>query len=82
MEDAVVLARCLTEWRASAASALRRYERLRSTRVAMVVRRSRRIGMVGQVANPLLCRLRDRALAVIPPKSQLRQVEEVVGHEA
>ena len=82
IEDAVVLARCLVEERASAAGALRRYERLRSARVAMVVRRSRRVGMVGQVANPLLCRLRDRALALIPPKAQLRQLEELVGYEA
>jgi hypothetical protein len=48
----------------------------------MVVRRSRRVGVVGQVENPLLCRLRDRTLAMIPPKVQLRQLEEVMGHEA
>jgi len=46
IEDAVVLARCLGE-RGATAEALRRYERLRSDRVAMVVRRSRRVGMVG-----------------------------------
>jgi 2-polyprenyl-6-methoxyphenol hydroxylase-like FAD-dependent oxidoreductase len=81
IEDAVVLARCLREGGATADS-LRRYERLRSGRVAMVVRRSRRVGMVGQVENPLLCRLRDRALSMIPPKAQLKQLEEVVGYEA
>jgi 2-polyprenyl-6-methoxyphenol hydroxylase-like FAD-dependent oxidoreductase len=81
IEDAVVLARCLRE-RGATASALRLYEQLRSDRVAMVVRRSRRVGMVGQLRNPLLCRLRDRALSMIPPKAQLRQLEEVVGHEA
>ena len=81
IEDAVVLARCLDEEGASA-EALRRYERLRSDRVAMVVRRSRRVGAVGQVENPLLCRLRDRVLAMSPPKVQLRQLEEVMGHEA
>ena len=81
IEDAVVLARCLREGDATADS-LRRYERLRSDRVAMVVRRSRRVGMVGQVENPLLCRLRDRALSMIPPKAQLKQLEEVVGYEA
>jgi 2-polyprenyl-6-methoxyphenol hydroxylase-like FAD-dependent oxidoreductase len=82
MEDAVVLARCLAERNVSTADALRRYERLRAARVAMLVRRSRRVGIVGQVANPLLCRLRDRALALIPPRAQLRQLEEVVGYEA
>jgi len=80
LEDAMVLARCLNEG-GVIAEALRRYERTRSDRVAMVVRRSRRIGRVGQLENPLLCRLRDRVVAMIPPKAQLRQLEEVVGHE-
>jgi 2-polyprenyl-6-methoxyphenol hydroxylase-like FAD-dependent oxidoreductase len=80
VEDAVVLARCLRETGATTDS-LRRYERLRSDRAAMVVWRSRRVGRVGQVENPLLCRLRDRALSMIPPKAQLRQLEEVVGLE-
>jgi 2-polyprenyl-6-methoxyphenol hydroxylase-like FAD-dependent oxidoreductase len=80
VEGAVVLARCLNEGGVTA-DALRRYERLRSDRVAMVVRRSRRVGRVGQLENPLLCRLRDRVLAMIPTKVQLRQLEEVVGHE-
>ena len=81
IEDAVVLARCLGE-RGATAESLRSYERLRSDRVAMVVRRSRRVGMVGQAKNPAICWLRDRALAMIPPKAQLRQLEEVVGYEA
>jgi 2-polyprenyl-6-methoxyphenol hydroxylase-like FAD-dependent oxidoreductase len=46
MEDAVVLARCLREGGAIADS-LRCYGRLRCDRAAMVVRRSRRVGMVG-----------------------------------
>jgi 2-polyprenyl-6-methoxyphenol hydroxylase-like FAD-dependent oxidoreductase len=81
IEDAVVLARCLGE-RGATAESLRSYERLRSDRVAMVVRRSRRVGSIGQVKNPAICWLRDRALAMIPPKAQLRQLEEVVGYEA
>jgi FAD-dependent urate hydroxylase len=81
IEDAVVLARCLREGGATT-DALRSYERLRSDRVAMMVRRSRRVGMVGQLGNPLLCRLRDRAMTMIPPRAQLKQLEEVVGHEA
>ena len=81
VEDAVVLARCLGD-RGATAEALRLYERLRSDRAAMVVRRSRRVGAVGQLKNPVLCWLRDRALAVIPPKAQLRQLEEVLGYEA
>jgi 2-polyprenyl-6-methoxyphenol hydroxylase-like FAD-dependent oxidoreductase len=80
VEDAVVLARCLNEEGATA-EALRRYERLRSARVAIVVRRSWRVGRVGQLENPLVCWLRGRVLAMIPPKVQLRQLEEVVGYE-
>jgi len=80
MEDAVVLARCLRD-SGPTSDALRGYERLRSARAAMVVRRSRRLGRVAQLENPLLCRLRDRALAMIPPKAQLRQLEEVMGYE-
>jgi len=80
IEDAVVLARCLREVD-GVADALRRYEELRAARTARIVRQSRRIGRVGQLENPLLCRLRDRALAMIPSKLQLRQLEEVVGHE-
>jgi 2-polyprenyl-6-methoxyphenol hydroxylase-like FAD-dependent oxidoreductase len=80
LEDSVVLARCLQESGATA-GALRRYERLRSARTAMVVRRSRRLGRVGQLENPLLCLLRNRVLAMTPPKAQLRQLEEVMGHE-
>ena len=79
-EDAVLLARCLEE-SGPTADALRRYERLRSSRAAIAVRRSRRLGRIGQLENPLLCLLRDRALAMIPPKAQLRQLEEVMGHE-
>ena len=48
----------------------------------MVVRRSRHVGMVGQLENPLLCRLRDRALSMISQKAQLKQLEKVVGYEA
>jgi FAD-dependent urate hydroxylase len=81
IEDAVVLARCLDEGGAIA-EGVRLYERLRSERTAMVVLRSRRVGMVGQVENPVLCWLRDRALAMISPKAHLRQLEEILRYEA
>ncbi|HEV2744829.1 MAG TPA: FAD-dependent monooxygenase, partial [Rubrobacter sp.] len=80
LEDAVVLARCLKE-SGPTADALRRYESQRSARVTMVVRRSRRLGRIAQLENPLLHRLRDQVLAMIPQKAQLRQLEEVMGHE-
>lgn len=81
IEDAVVLARCLRA-RGATADALRRYEELRAERAATVVRRSRRLGKIGQLENPLLCRLRDRALGMIPAKTYLRQMEGIVAHRA
>ena len=48
----------------------------------MVVRRSGRIGQVGQLENPLLCLLRDESLKLVPVEAQLRQMEGIVGHEA
>jgi 2-polyprenyl-6-methoxyphenol hydroxylase-like FAD-dependent oxidoreductase len=86
IEDAVVLARCLLDVDEAdsmeVAHALRRYEGLRAERVATIVRRSRRIGQVGQLENPLLCLLRDRSLKLLPAKVNLGQMEGIVGHEA
>ena len=85
IEDAVVLARCLREADDGSErfpGALRRYERLRAPRTASIVRRSRSIGRIGQLENAFLCRLRDLGFALVPSKLQLRQLEEVVGHEA
>ena len=84
IEDAVVLARCLRESGAAgdAAGSLRRYEALRSGRVAKITRRSRRIGQVCQLENPLLRRLRDLTLAALPPGAQLSALEEVIGYDA
>ncbi len=81
IEDAVVLARCLRD-QEDAVGALRRYEALRAPRTASIVRRSRRVGRVGQLENPLLCRLRDRMLKIIPARVQLRQIEEIAAYEA
>jgi 2-polyprenyl-6-methoxyphenol hydroxylase-like FAD-dependent oxidoreductase len=83
IEDAVVLARGLKEAGGRDASydvpsALRRYEDLRRERTAWIVRRSRAVGRVGQIENPLLCGLRDAALRVTPTRLQLRQFERVL----
>jgi 2-polyprenyl-6-methoxyphenol hydroxylase-like FAD-dependent oxidoreductase len=84
IEDAVVLARCLdgAGGTGGIVPALRRYERLRHGRVADIVRRSRVLGRLGQFESPLLRLARDLVLRVTPPSAYLRQVEEVVGHEA
>jgi 2-polyprenyl-6-methoxyphenol hydroxylase-like FAD-dependent oxidoreductase len=86
IEDAVALARCLQdvgETTASygAPSALRKYEDLRRERTAWIVRRSRAVGRIGQMENPLLRGLRDAALKATPTRLELRQFERVVRPE-
>ena len=83
IEDAVELARCLgrvvqTNAKDRVPPALRRYEALRGERTAWIVRRSRALGRIGQIENPLLCRLRDAALKATPTRLQLRQFERVM----
>ena len=86
IEDAVVLARCLeqvvqTNAKVGVPSALRRYEGLRGERTAWIVRRSRALGRIGQMENPLLCRLRDAVLKATPGRAQLRQLDQVLRYE-
>src|SRR3712207_8817048 len=58
----------------------------RRERTASVVRQSRRLGRIGQLDNPLLCRLRDATLGAIPKRmqlsAQLRQMEPVVDRKS
>lgn len=80
IEDAVALARCLSQ-SGDAPSALRRYEDLRRERTAWIVRRSRALGRIGQIENPALCRLRDAVLKATPARVQLRQLGKVMIYE-
>ena len=80
IEDAAVLAKCLSE-ESDPALALRHYEAHRTRRVATIVLRSRRLGRVAQLENPLLCRLRDVLLKRTPDRMLLRQAEEIVACE-
>jgi 2-polyprenyl-6-methoxyphenol hydroxylase-like FAD-dependent oxidoreductase len=84
IEDAVVLARYLApaaRGEEDVEGALRRYEGERSERTAQIVRRSRNIGRVSHLQNPLLCRLRDAVLRALPDRAQLRQIEEIVAYD-
>ena len=54
-------------------AALRGYESARFAKTAMVTRVSRRFGAVGHWENPLACRVRDAAMAIIPRGVLLRQ---------
>jgi len=57
-EDALVLARCLSDQR-EPVTALRANEAHRRKRSAAVTRQSALVGKVGQWEQPLLCSLRD-----------------------
>ena len=81
IEDAVVLARCLGDG-GEVVSSLRLYEASRIPRTADVVRRSRLVGRILQLENPLLCRLRDAVARRTSARVQLRQLASVARYEA
>jgi 2-polyprenyl-6-methoxyphenol hydroxylase-like FAD-dependent oxidoreductase len=76
MEDAAILVRSLCDMGSSPdiAAALRQYDALRIPRTSRIVTLSRRLGQVGQIRHPLLCRLRNALLRAIPAQIQERQV--------
>jgi 2-polyprenyl-6-methoxyphenol hydroxylase-like FAD-dependent oxidoreductase len=78
IEDGVALARCLGNG-SDVVGALRRYERMRQARTAPLVIRSRRMGQVAQLANPLACLLRDRLVKLTPRRVTERQLEAIVA---
>lgn len=80
IEDAFVLAGCLRE-EPEVEAALRAYETNRTGRTAAIVWLSRRMGRIGQLEHPLLCRLRDTAVKRMPNFIQRRQLQIVLGHE-
>lgn len=65
MEDALVLAKCLTSADEMEAR-LRRYEKLRFKRTALITRDSLRVGQVGQIENTIVAALRNAAFKMIP----------------
>ncbi len=75
-----MLGKCLKE-ECSVTAALRLYEARRVDRTNFVVRRSRLVGRVGQLENPLLCKLRDALTKATPLRIQLRQLDAIVGYE-
>jgi 2-polyprenyl-6-methoxyphenol hydroxylase-like FAD-dependent oxidoreductase len=81
IEDAVVLARCLGGGR-EVSSSLRLYEERRVRRTSTVVRRSRLVGRITQLENPLLRSLRDALAKRTSARAQLRQYEQIARYEA
>lgn len=88
IEDAAILARCLSKYAAptnsasSIAVALRKFEMLRFARTATVARCSRIYGIVGQWENPWAVRLRRTVLSSIPDCLTQRLLRWVIDYDA
>jgi 2-polyprenyl-6-methoxyphenol hydroxylase-like FAD-dependent oxidoreductase len=80
IEDAVVLADAVRE-SGSVAAALRSYEARRIERTAAVVRGSRSMARVLQIEAPLLCRVRDAGVRLMPAGVRMRRLDPIVGYE-
>lgn len=79
IEDALVLARSLAS-HPSPDQALRAYETERIARTTPIVLRSRQIGAIAQIENPLACRIRDSLFSRVPAGVTLKQLKSVVGY--
>jgi len=88
IEDAAILARCLSKYAASTNSAssiavaLRKFEMLRFARTAAVARCSRVYGIVGQWENPRAAGLRRLALSIVPNALTQRLMRWLVDYDA
>lgn len=81
IEDAAVLARCLSKY-GDAARALRAYEAHRRTRTARVARYSLLYGAVGQWQSPAAVRLRARLLSSVPESVGRRLLRLIFDYDA
>jgi 2-polyprenyl-6-methoxyphenol hydroxylase-like FAD-dependent oxidoreductase len=80
IEDAVVLAKCLSAHQ-GVESALRAYDANRTPRANALVKRSRLVGRIAQLQHPIAVRLRNMAFKLLPPHIQSGQLARVVRHE-
>jgi 2-polyprenyl-6-methoxyphenol hydroxylase-like FAD-dependent oxidoreductase len=80
IEDALELAKFLHA-ASNAEAGLKAYELTRVPRTRSVVLTSRRMGRIGQLSSPFLCRLRDSAFRLIPNVVSLRGMAPFVGYE-
>ena len=85
IEDAVSLARNLAaltdlDDAVAVSKRLRAYEGDRRSQTASVTRRSRRMGQVGQLENPLACRLRETVMRLTPDRVAIRSLESDFKH--
>lgn len=77
IEDAVVLATCLTAEH-TIASALQAYEKQRFKRANAVMQQSARIGQVAQWESSLAVKMRNTAFKMLPTPLLLKQLEGVL----
>jgi 2-polyprenyl-6-methoxyphenol hydroxylase-like FAD-dependent oxidoreductase len=77
IEDAVVLAASLKS-AGNVQQGFLHYERRRQPRTRDVVLQSRRVGMLGQASNPIVCGLRDVAMRLTPASMAARQMKSLV----
>ena len=80
IEDAVVLAACLTKAEC-VEPALLEYERRRMPRTEQILVQSRRFGAVAQLQNPALCWLRDSFMRMIPKGAASKQTRSLLEAE-
>ncbi|WP_406314919.1 FAD-dependent monooxygenase [Streptosporangium sp. NBC_01639] len=78
LEDAVVLAACLDQ-HPDPGTGLAHYDQLRRSRTQQVVRRSARLGSVGQLAWPPAAIARDLAARLTPGVLTLRSMAPILG---
>jgi 2-polyprenyl-6-methoxyphenol hydroxylase-like FAD-dependent oxidoreductase len=81
IEDAVTLARCLGRG-GDAQGALRSYEDGRVPRTTAITNQSLRLGILGQMENPLACALRDAITRIVPTAVSVRFMESILRHDA
>lgn len=80
IESGLVLARCLSQ-EGDLPRALRRYETERMSRTAWITDQSWKIGRVGQLENPLACRVRDFLMRIAPAGVTRKALEKAAGFE-
>ena len=80
IEDALELAAQLSA-ATNVEAGLRSYEARRIARTTSIVMASRRVGAMGQIESPLLCRLRDLAVRLTPGSVSLKSLATVAAYE-
>jgi len=78
LEDAAVLVE-LVQAGGEISEVLAEYRARRESRVRWVQNQSRRIGRIGQLENPLACRLRNAAVKLIPDSTSTRALRKLVS---